>query len=193
MLLGSLVASFIPGSDPKSLSVAVNTIISNPSALSDSTALSVNINGKTYSTSKSNSDNTDTTSSDYTATIVIVVVCVVVCAAIIFGVYFGITRYEKYYQRRLLMNESLGQNSSNNNAMNAEENAAKQSGTNNDEFKLKQRGLFSFRNSSNKVKPGNESMATTDRPPSGTVSVTMLNVTTDDTGNGKTPLIAPQK
>ena len=55
MLLSSLIASFIPGTDAKSLSIAVNTIISNPTVVSGSTAVAVNINGKTYSTSISTS------------------------------------------------------------------------------------------------------------------------------------------
>jgi hypothetical protein len=56
MFKGSVVVSFVAGSDATNLAAAVKSISANPNAMSDLTARSINVNGNTYSTSASSSD-----------------------------------------------------------------------------------------------------------------------------------------
>lgn len=137
--------SFVSGSNATSLSSAVETMSNNPNVLSDLEVKSININGQTYSTSKSTSDSTSQ-SSDTTAMIVIIVVGLVASILLILGVYFGMQYYESYHARERLIDENV-------------------------EMKKSTR-ISSGRGGKNQVQPLN---GDDDRPASDTVSVNMLN------------------
>lgn len=145
-------------------------MISNPDALSDLTAFSINVNGQTYLTKASTSSGSSSTSSssDYTALIVIVVVGLVGSAIVVVAVYFGIQKYEQHHQRSLLINEPT------------DESVAPQTEAGKNNIPLRQQILSSVGLSSkntNQVKPLMTAMETTDRPVSGAVSVSMLEFT----------------
>ncbi len=152
----------------------MKSISSNPNAMSGLAANSININGKTYSTSASSSDtNNGNLSSDYTASIIIIVVSLTVSALIIFGVYFGIRQYDKRHRQRCLIDELSDQHSEDS-SIRAETDAKK------NEFKLTPRsttlgGILS--KNTNQVKPLVANNADTNRPPSTSVSVTTLDFT----------------
>ena len=105
VFVGSIVASFVSGSDATSLASAVNTISNNPNALSDLSVKSIYINGKTYSVS-GKSDSTDQ-SSDTTGMIVSIVVGLVGNATVILVAYFAIQYYETHHARQRLINENV--------------------------------------------------------------------------------------
>ncbi|CAF3664415.1 unnamed protein product [Rotaria sordida] len=175
---GSVIVLFDVDSDPESLASAVDSIASDPNAISDLTASSININGKTYSTSASSSSSSDeNSSSNRTALIITVVVGLVGSAIIIFGVYFGIKAYEKHQQRRRLINESSDQHAFDNAGMQSDENITTEMETRKNNFQLTQRILDAVRISpknTNQVKPLITDIENTDRPPSSSVSATTL-------------------
>lgn len=157
--VGSVVASFIPGTDATSISSAVQSMNNNPNALSDMSVTSVTINGKTFSVTKA-SDSTSSSSTDYTPLIVIIVVGLVVSTIIVLGVYFGIQQYEKQQQlRQPLINET--------------------NETDNNNFKLKERSMISkniLSKNNNQVKP--LTVNNINQSSSAAVSVTTLDFTT---------------
>lgn len=162
--VGSVVASFIPGTDATSISSAVQSMNNNPNALSDMSVTSVTINGKTFSVTKA-SDSTSSSSTDYTPLIVIIVVGLVVSTIIVLGVYFGIQQYEKQQQlRQPLINET--------------------NETDNNNFKLKERSMISkniLSKNNNQVKP--LTVNNTNQSSSAAVSVTTLDFTTANNGS----------
>ncbi|CAF1015901.1 unnamed protein product [Rotaria sp. Silwood1] len=188
---GSILAWFDVNADPTSLASALDSIASDPNAMSDLIAKSININGNTYSTSASSSDSTtETSSSNNKSLIIVIVVCVVVGSAIIiFSVYFGIRAYKKQYQRRRLIDEPTDQYSTANAETQSDENITAKTEPKKNNFQLTQPILGSVglsAKNTNQVKPLITNMEKTDRPPSGSVSVTMLdftNVNSDDRAN----------
>ncbi|CAF3424464.1 unnamed protein product [Rotaria sp. Silwood1] len=188
---GSILAWFDVNADPTSLASALDSIASDPNAMSDLIAKSININGNTYSTSASSSDSTtETSSSNNKSLIIVIVVCVVVGSAIIiFSVYFGIRAYKKQYQRRRLIDEPTDQYSTVNAETQSDENITAKTEPKKNNFQLTQPILGSVglsAKNTNQVKPLITNMEKTDRPPSGSVSVTMLdftNVNSDDRAN----------
>lgn len=104
--LGSVVVSFVSGSDATNLASAVETISNNPDTLSDMSVKSININGQTYSVASSKSDTTSQ-SSDTTAMIVIIVVGLVGSVVIVLVAYLIIQYYDTRHVRQPLINENI--------------------------------------------------------------------------------------
>lgn len=184
IFIGSIIASFVPGDDASSIAAAVENMTNDPNAISDLTATSINIYGKTYSMSASKSSSSVSSATDYTAMIIIIVVGLVGSAIIVIGVYFGIRQYENRQQRHPLINE-----------MAVNENVERQSKIKKDELKLTEHTPTSksiLPKNKNQVEPVMNNNTNTDRPPSASVSVTTLDFTsanTDDRVNATLPTV----
>ncbi|CAF3394283.1 unnamed protein product [Rotaria socialis] len=187
---GNIVASSAVGTDTTGLAAAVQSITADPKAISDLTALSININGNTYKIYDSSSDTSNQSSSPKTIMIITIVVCIVGSVVILFGAHFGIKKYEIQHKRRRLIHNLTEQSANGNGGIQYDENIATkiQTEERNNDFQLKEKTSSSMGNSpknTNQVQPLVNKIEKIDRPQSSSVSVSMLTLLQDDHANPK--------